>query len=744
MIHLPSKKTSVIIVTFLVLAWFVFADINAAVKTNIKGVVLDNETNEPVPGAVIRIVENNKLFTTDDAGEFLITSLDYGSYTIELHHLAYYETVVKLNITGEETESFAFYLVPKSIEINPVTVTDFISYSKFDDLQEISSVLKGKALQKELGLTLASTLKNETGLAIRSMGPAPARPVIRGLGSDRVFISEDGIKAVDLSASSPDHAVTIDPFNLQRIEVLRGPKVLSKISTTIGGVVNVIRNEIPIINHDHIFGSVGAYGETVNNGYQGSVLVEAPVRNFSIRGEVSRRKSFNLYTPKEVLGNSYSENSNYSFGTSYFTDFGFIGSSFREFELDYGVPGGFVGAHPKGVDISMFRRQYNLKSQLKLGENLERLDLDFTRVLYRHKEFEASGSIGAEFRIVEFLGSANINHKNLCIFNSGQFGISFEYRDFNIGGFVFTTPAKAFNLAGYFYEAFSYDLFNFELSARYSFDSIDPFNKKIDDKIGEIKKRTFNTYSLSFSTLYELTEIVYIGFNISKSSRVPTIEELFSRGPHLAAYSYEIGNPALEDERGLGLEAFVYHKFRDLYWNFNIFRNDLSYYIIPRKTGEINLQTFLPVYQTFGVPALLYGIENQLDWKITGALSLTNTISYTRGNFKGSVKSLPQIPPLKGKVGITYYYSDLAAGIETEWAASQRNVDINEQPTPGYSIYNVFAQYSISGEHLVHNLSVNIDNIFNTEYYNHLSRVKSILPEAGRNFRLTYKMYFNY
>ena len=142
-----------------------------AVKGNLTGMVVDSESHDPVPGAVVRIIETDRLFSTNESGEFLITGIENGHYTLELHHLAYQENVVKFEITDDRSGNFVFYLVPKSIEINPVTVTDYTSYSKFDDLQELSGVLKGKELQKELGLTLASTLRNETGLAIRSIPP---------------------------------------------------------------------------------------------------------------------------------------------------------------------------------------------------------------------------------------------------------------------------------------------------------------------------------------------------------------------------------------------------------------------------------------------------------------------------------------------------------------------------------------------------------------------------------------------
>jgi iron complex outermembrane receptor protein len=741
----PSKKHFMIIGVFFLFLVLSLPINGKILDGKIRGIVVDNESNQPIPGVTILFKEINRYLITDMKGEFFITfEQDLKSIKLEVSHLGYRENHLKVEIESALEEKIIIYMIPKSIEIDPVLVSDYKSYSKFDDLQELTNVLKGKDLQKELGLTLASTLKNETGLAIRSMGPAPARPVIRGLSSDRVFISEDGNKTTDLSATSPDHAVSVDPFNLQRIEVLRGPKTLTQTPTTIGGVVNVVRGEIPTIWHDHILGSIGGYGETANGGYLGSAMVEVPVNRFSIRGEISRRRSFNVNTPAGKLENSYSKNQNYSLGSSYISDHFMIGGSFRRFEIDYGVPGGFVGAHPKGVDITMFRRQFNLKSEFHFHNSfVSDIKINLSRVLYRHSEFEASGAIGSEFRVDNTLGHIHIEHENLGLLRRGIWGLSFEHRDFDIGGLVFTSPAKSINLSAFVYETFVSGRFSFELGARYNFDSIDPARKEIDDKIGEIKKRTFNTYSLSISTLYELTKNVSAGFNISKSSRTPTIEELYSRGPHLAAYSYEIGNPTLEDERGIGTELFVYNKFENLFWNLNLFRNDLSYYIIPRNTGEINFQTFLPVYQTYGIAALLYGAEFQLDWDITSRVKVSTNVSYTRGNFKGTNNSLPQIPPLKGKLEVNHNFLDILFGLNAEWATAQRNVDEFEEPTSGYIIYNWYGQYSISSDAVIHNFSLNIDNILDTEYRNHLSRVKSILPEAGRNFRFTYKLFFN-
>ncbi len=708
------------------------------------GIIVDSENNDPVINAAIQILPLDKYAVANIDGKFFFNKINPGNYTLRITHIGYQEGLFDFECSKDSCTNLLLELTPKSIKISTVTITSHSSKSKFDDLHELSNVLKGKELQKDLGITLASTLKNETGLAMRSMGPAPARPVIRGLGSDRVLISEDGNKTTDLSATSPDHAVTIEPFIVDRIEVIRGPKVLQQTSTTIGGVVNVIRKEIPEDIHNSITGTVGAYGETVNNGYLGAAVVNVPLKPVTFRGEFSYRNADDIYTPEGVLKNSYSENLNYSIGGSFVERFGFAGASFRGYELNYGVPGGFLGAHPNGVDITMKRYQTNLRSRINLhGQKLEHLKVQVSRVYYRHKEFEKTGSIGSEFEIINYIGNFSLDHKNILFSSNGNIGVSFEARDFVVGGFVFTPPSKSFNISAYLYETFNTGKFNFEMSGRLNYDRITPAYEKPDAAIGYIRERIFNTYSLSFSALYSISQYVHFGANISKSSRVPTIEELYSEGPHLAAYSYEIGNPDLNDETGIGTELFIYHKFNNLYFNFNLFRNNLSYYILPRNTGETDWSTFLPIYASTGEAVLFYGAEVQFEWEFLRNISFNTSASYTHGSFKNNGNPLPQIPPLKGIVELSYNNNVLSFGINGEWAAKQDRVDMFEEPTDGYFVLNSFAQYSISHSELIHSFSLSLDNMLNQIYRNHLSRVKSILPEAGRNLRFTYKLYFH-
>ncbi|HAX48133.1 MAG TPA: TonB-dependent receptor [Ignavibacteria bacterium] len=711
---------------------------------SVKGYIADAEDSSPLANVLVNIKGTTSNTFTNTDGMFELFVQQPGSYILESSLAGYKTASLPVNVEQGKENIFYMRLFPSDFRTGVITVTDDHPRSAFDDLLELSAVLKEKELIRNLGQTLALTLKDQTGISIRSMGPAPSRPVYRGLSGDRVMVTEDGMKSIDLSATSPDHSVAVEPFTIERIEVQRGPKILLKTPSAIGGVINVIRYEIPQQVPAAINFKLGGFGETSNNGYLGSAVISLPIRMFAARLEGSYRKTADLKTPAGKLKNSDIETKNLAGGLSLIQKWGFTGFSIREYQTDYGIPGGFVGAHPNGVDISMLKRNYTFKLHYKIESKfLDHIDLDAARTYYKHTEYESPGVIGAEFRIINYNTYVNLIHNKTGIFSSGTFGASFETRDFNIGGYVFTPPVNSYNTALYLSEEIhASDNLSIELSGRFENNIIKPQQVIQLANLDTVFSRNFNTFSVSASGIYKLSKGLNVGLSLSRSARVPTIEELYSDGPHLAAYSYEIGNPRLEPETALGSELFVYYKDENRYAMLTAFYNDITGYIIPRNTGTINVATLLPVYQTTGVNALLAGLEAQLELKLTKKFEFTSSLSYTYGQIKNTSSPLPQIPPMKGESGLIFNTGKLSIGVNTEYAASQHRLDDFEQPTAGYIIFGAFAQYILSAGKTVHNISLNAENITDKIYYNHLSRIKSILPEPGINFRLTYKLYY--
>lgn len=161
-----------------ILFLFIAVQINSAEELDgrIKGIVIDVESNDPIESAIIQIVDSEKYTVTSADGVFHFENLSAGLYKFQVSHVSYYTRVIDYNYNSNTDSEIIIYLEPRAIEIAPVIVSGIETGSIFEELQESGNSLKGRELDKNLGNTLAFTLKNETGLAIRSMGPAPARP----------------------------------------------------------------------------------------------------------------------------------------------------------------------------------------------------------------------------------------------------------------------------------------------------------------------------------------------------------------------------------------------------------------------------------------------------------------------------------------------------------------------------------------------------------------------------------------
>lgn len=699
-----------------------------------KGIVTDQK-DSPVVGATVIIEEGNLITTTDKLGYFEFDLLRVPSINLHISKTGYKHYYTTISPGQNDTISVLITLSNTLYLTDTIEVSTEQFNSRFNQMLDYTGSLRGNELRQNLKLTLAETLRLKTGVSLQSMGPAPSRPVIRGLSGNRVTILEDGIRNIDMSSTSPDHAVTINPFNSNGIEITRGPKVLLHTSTTLGGVLNNVDNTIPVYIPSSIRVNSGTYYESSNKGILGSIQILIPLSNFSFKGETVLKRTSNLNTPKGILNNSAIENEIYSGGVGFFQNNYSGGISVKEYNSRYGIPGGFVGTHPNGVNIDILSRNYSLKSKINLQNTfINNLELNFNRTYFNQVEYESNGSIGSEFVNYDYQLELIAND------NNGISGIYSQFRDFKIGGFVFTPPSKSLNLSTFYFRSLNAGNFEIEFSGRYEFNKITPEFERFSPKIGFIRERTFNSISISASINHLLTEQSSYGLIISRSSRVPTIEELYSEGPHLAAYSYEIGNPELQIERGFGYEFFTDFYSPKFRFNLSGFYYDFQYFIFPRNTGEINFQTLLPVYESSGMPASILGFEAILFYRLPLNMTFTSNLSYTYGMNKSNDSPLPSIPPLRSVSELKFESINFTAGLTLENALKQNRIDEFEETTNGYSVFNLFALFDINSSRLYHSFTISLDNIFNIEYRNHLSRIKSILPEAGRSLRIVYKL----
>ncbi|MEJ2501885.1 MAG: TonB-dependent receptor plug domain-containing protein, partial [Gemmatimonadota bacterium] len=266
------------------------------------GVVLDSASGEPLPASTVRLLEVDRQDYTHDDGTFHLYRVPEGRYTLIVEHLGYRTADVDVRLPRAVPGQLVVRLQSSALDLPGLLVTATMGARSRSEAHQLSQVLGGRDLQRELEATVAETLAGGAGMASTSMGPAPARPVIRGLSGDRILVLEDGERVGDVSSASPDHAVSVEAASAKRIEVVRGPSALFYGSNALGGVINVVRDEIPTALPDHPTGAVTVQGQSVNRGGAASGAFAQRIGPVAFRFEGSGRWADDTRTPDGPLG----------------------------------------------------------------------------------------------------------------------------------------------------------------------------------------------------------------------------------------------------------------------------------------------------------------------------------------------------------------------------------------------------------------------------------------------------------
>ena len=712
---------------------------------SLAGHVIDAESGQPVGWTTVVIEGLERARMSDAEGYFIFANVPPGAYVLQSLHVGYHEARFEVEVVAGDTTHVDLVIGHGALHVEEILVEGERT-SPVSPLQTPEVVFGGSKLQQNLSRTIAETIDYEPGIAQRSMGPAPARPVLRGLGGDRLLVVEDGERTGDLSGSSSDHAVAIEPMTTKRIEVVRGPRTLLYGSNALAGVVNVVRGYVPSERPDGLGGSVTYQGESVNRGLSGGLTLEQALGPLALRFDSSLRNADDIATPHGKLANTDIRTGNASVGLSLVRPWGHVGASGSLYNSDYGIPPDPEGGHPDGVSIDLQRQHLEGRGEVVTGPDwLQRLELHHSFSRYQHGEFEASGDLGMEFGVLTHNSGALAHLDRMGPFANGAIGLWYEYRNYAAAGLNFTPPAEEYAGALFTYQEWEKDPWAVNAALRVDARRIEPHEERDSRRVGRIQTRDFAGMSAGLSNHYRPNSTLTLGTTLMRTFRAPGIEELFSEGPHLAAYSYEVGNGALGSERGLGLELFVDYHHEEGHVHLAVFRNAIDGYIFPKNSGERSLRRAdLFLYRTVGERVLMHGAEANFDWHLAEPWKVAGTLSYVRGRLIDlNDEPLSRLPPLQGHLGLTCEPTEaLSATIDLRLAAEQNRIGEFEKPTEGYAVLDFSSQYYAEWGGRLHTFSLTLENVPDAVYRNHLNRVKEILPEPGRNLRLLHKIFF--
>ena len=704
--------------------------------------VRDAETGAPLAGSLVAVVGTGTTAVTHGDGTFRLMGITEGGFAIRVDRPGY-RSATREVVVEDASRVVLIELVPSPIALQGMVVTATISEREAAEALRPVSVMAGDELQRQMGAAVATTLAAMPGLAVTTMGPTVSQPVIRGLSGDRVLVLEDSKRVVDASHSGTDHTNAVDLSSARRIEVVRGPGALLYGGNALGGVINVIRDEIPSAVPHHPTGSATLQSRTVTGSLAGSATtVFAVSDHVPLRVEVVRRRGGDLKTPAGTLLNTDGDLWSGGMGSSYVAEWGHLGAAFRGYRNDYGIPGGFVGGHDAGVRIEMERVTSKFRTVLDQPPGVFRdLRFDATHSWYEHREIEPPNILGTLFKQQAASGDVLGRHDRLGPFTGGAMGGRVSWEDFQYGGSLYTPDTRRLKAALYLLEELSLGAARIEWGLRYDWTRADPLAEDRESDIGEIRDRTFHSLSGSLGFLYSPGAGLTLGASAVRAFRPPDIDELYSEGPHLAAYAFEVGNPSLEEEVGRGLDVFLRLDSDRVRAEVTGFYNDIKNYVYGEDTDRVS-RVLLPIYQFQSNDAVFSGFEVAADVDLGGGLALEAVASSVNGRLKDTDRPLPLVPPLKGHAALKYERPLWFVRGEAEMAARQDRIGEFEAPTDGYTVLNFTAGTRLTLAGRLNVLTASLDNITDTEYRNHLSRVKEIMPEAGRGLSVTYRVVF--
>ncbi|AMW05234.1 TonB-dependent receptor [Gemmatimonas phototrophica] len=724
-----------------------------AVDVVVGGVVTDT-TGAPLANVQVVASGVNRAALTDERGRFEFVGLPAGTYHLDFVRIGHSSAhqVVTVPATGADVRLTVVMRVA-TVRLSSVNVTATPTGTDPLNVTQATVQLSGKELQRALSTSIGQTLSREPGMSSRFNGPMAATPVIRGLTGERVLVLQDGDRAGDLSSSAADHLNAVDPSTAERIEVIRGPASLLYGNNALGGVVNVISQDIPTTIPSRLTGYAMGQGESVTPGGVLNVGVTIPL---AARLAVTARGGVRDFANMRVGGGAVQPNTSGNtqqavLGTGYVGPRASVGVVYRQMDFAYGLP------HAPGeeaVRLDGVRRSVALQSTVTTGlVAVPSVRIDQTLQRYAHSEIEEDGAVGTRFRLNT--QTTNITARTQWGRATGAVGVQGLFRQYApVGEEAFTPAADNENVAVFAYQEVLLGPGDTEehsprvqLGARYDRFSIHTKPGDQADRFGETRNRTFNNMAASLGLSVPVADGVSLTANASRGFRAPAVEELYADGFHAAAGTYDIGNPSLGVEKSTGMEVGVRAQTSRTFAQLGAYRNLIDGYIAPQALAIPTLVdgAFIPTVTFMGRDAIMTGVEGQVETKLVHRFVGGLMGDYVRAGVRGTNEVLPFIPA--GRVGASLRYDNgrISGGGDVRRVFAQERVtgDELDVATASYTLLDLNATwlFTVRGRQ-VHSVTFRVDNATDAQYREATSRIKRFAFNPGRNVSLVYKLLY--
>ncbi len=752
-------------------------------------------------GAIVRLNPGNFFTLVDDEGQFMIDAYLDGTYYAEITYLGcktIYDTLVFKPLV---TINKNYQLQRLSLEVEEIVVID--EHAKLESTQAHEH-FNGEFIEENLQGTFAQSIDNLPGIAAINVGVGIAKPVIRGLSANRIIVNQQGVKQESQQWGN-DHGLELDQFDVERVEIIKGPGSLQYGSDGLGGVINIMPGII--LPENSLAGSITGVYKSNNAHWTGTGKLAFNLNNFFFSGRYTAQSFGDYRVPADQfeyngyvlpifnnrLKNTGGRESNYSFSAGTLSAWGLTRVHFSRYKLDAGLFSGAVGiprayslqddGNPRDIDVPKQAVEHYLLSvnqYIIVGEG--HLDMTFgyqknLRAEYSNPEFHSipssqidpGNTLALSLKLQTYTFNAHYEHhfKNDVV---GVIGGNLQWQDNQRGGFEFLLPNFKTFRSGIFAlverEIRSDLKVNGGVRLDYGHNS-SVYNRQwvwnsneeiIDSLVVPNLSTPFFNWSGAVGVAYEYNpERFYLKFNLGKSFRLPYPSETVSNGIHHGTFRHEMGSVDLKTEHGYQLDAsaewtgLVFDATLSAYVNY--FDNFI--YLGPTFPAQFSpLPESGQIFQYRQDDALYGGFELNWQYRPTKQLEINQVIDFVQNyNFRTSL-ALPFTPQPSARTELKYNFKSrpwleegfMALNYQYTMAAKGNwRIDRSERATPAYHLLSFSAGAKFKFKKQLVQVNLQVQNILNSSYLNHLSRYRLInVPEQGRNLVLSLKIPFSF
>lgn len=583
------------------------------------------------------------------------------------------------------------------------------------------SIKDSESLQNDGNSSLGEASASLPGVNSSGFSSASTRPVIRGFEGERISVLIDGMGTLDVSGTSQDHVVPINPLVVESLELVRGPYALLYGNSAIGGVLNVTSSRHHHERIDGVTGSVGSQVQSVNNLQNYVIKLDYGAGDwlFHVDGNYSSNQNLKVPTAEEKIVNSQAEQSSMNLGGTYLYGNSNSVSLFTTvFDNDYGV------VAEEDVTIQTSQNRYDLTTENKFSGYFSEVSTQTAFSDYDHTEFEGD-EVGTTFEQTSFENRIDLIHTKKAGTKS-IWGVQTRYNDLTVAGDeAFLPSGSELKTALFNHQDFNVNKsLDFSFAARLEHVSISP---------DQIDTENIMLQNYSVANHYKINEKNHLNTQITYGERNANTQELFANGNHVAIGIFEVGDQNLKKEAAVGVETSFTHKRKSSSSSFTAFANRFKNYISLNDTGTLEPTDNVPIFEYINTEALLYGAELEFTQQLSNNLNLNLQSDVLIGRDLSNDTYLPRITPPRASVKLEYKESTFNTHIEALHNLEPLNLGAGETETEAYTFVNLGASKRIKLSNSQLRVYGKIRNLFDVEARNHSSFTKDIMQVGGLN-----------